>query len=124
MRTCGGIAVALTLAWLLASVSGAARPQPAEASRLLHPLFRDHAVLQRDRPIEVYGEAAPGAAVAVTLGRASAEARADANGRWSARLPALGAGGPYELTATANGETMTARDVLLGDVFFCSGQSN
>lgn len=124
MRTRGGIAVALTLAWLVASVPGAARPEPAQASRLLHPLFSDDAVLQRDRPIEVYGEAAPGAAVAVTLGRVSAEARADADGRWSARLPALGAGGPYELTATANGETMTARDVLLGDVFFCSGQSN
>jgi sialate O-acetylesterase len=100
------------------------RPQASPAPQLLHSLFQDHAVLQRERPINVYGETAPGMAVAVTLGSASAETRADATGRWSARLPAFGAGGPYTLTATANGETRTARDILVGDVFFCSGQSN
>ena len=102
----------------------AAAPQPDQAPPLLHPLFQDHAVLQRDRPVRVYGETVPGAPVTVTLGRVTTETRAGADGRWSARLPALGAGGPYTLTATANGETKTAHDVLVGDVFFCSGQSN
>jgi sialate O-acetylesterase len=92
--------------------------------QLLHPMFGDHAVLQRDRPITLYGEAAPGAAVTVTLGRATAQAHADADGRWSTTLPALPAGGPYALTASAGGETATASDLLVGDVFFCSGQSN
>jgi len=115
-----------SLCWpLLTGVLAASHaPRSGQAPLLLHPLFQDHAVLQRDRPIAVYGDTVPGAAVTVTLASATAEARADANGRWSARLPALGAGGPYTLTATANGETKTARDILVGDVFFCSGQSN
>lgn len=100
-------------------------PQPAPAGpQLLHPMFQDHAVLQRDRPIKVYGETAPAAAVTVMLGSASARARAGSDGRWSAALPAMAAGGPYTLTATANGETRTASDVFVGDVFFCAGQSN
>ena len=104
---------------------GLQAPQPAPAGpQLLHPLFQDHAVLQRDRPIRIYGEAEPGAAVTVTLGTLSVQARAGADGRWRAKLPAMPAGGPYSLSATANGETRTAEDVLLGDVFFCAGQSN
>jgi sialate O-acetylesterase len=105
--------------------AGMQPPQPAPAGpRLLHPMFQDHAVLQRDRPVKVYGETAPGAAVTATIGSASVQARAGADGRWSATLPAMAAGGPYTLTASANGETITASDVLIGDVFFCSGQSN
>ena len=101
-------------------------PQPAPAGpQLLHPMFQDHAVLQRDRPIKVYGETAPGAAVTVTLGSASARgARRRPTGAGAPTLPAMAAGGPYTLTATANGETRTASDVLVGDVFFCAGQSN
>ena len=92
--------------------------------QLLHQMFEDHAVLQRDRPITLYGEAAPGAAVTVSLGTVSAEARAGSDGHWRATLPAMTAGGPYTLTATANGETSRASDVLVGDVFLCAGQSN
>jgi sialate O-acetylesterase len=100
-------------------------PQSAPAGpQLLHPMFQDHAVLQRERPIKVYGETAPGAAVTLMLGSASAGTRAGSDGRWSAALPAMAAGGPYTLTATANGETRAASDVLVGDVFFCAGQSN
>jgi len=100
-------------------------PQSAPAGpQLLHPMFQDHAVLQRDRPIKVYGETVPGTAVMVMLGSANAQARAGSDGHWSASLPAMAAGGPYTLTATANGETRTASDVLVGDVFFCAGQSN
>jgi sialate O-acetylesterase len=125
MKTSRTAAVVLILPVVLAGMLAARQPpQPEQPAQLLHPLFQDHAVLQRDRPINVYGETAPGAAVAVTLGSATAETRADANGHWNARLPALGAGGPYTLTASANGETKTASDILVGDVFFCSGQSN
>ena len=92
--------------------------------QLLHPMFQDHGVLQRDRPIKIYGETAPGTTVTVTLSDVTSEARAAADGRWSATLPALAAGGPYVLMASANGETRSASDVLVGDVYFCSGQSN
>ena len=125
MRTSGTASVILILPLLLTGVIAARQPpQPEQAPHLLHPLFQDHAVLQRARPINVYGDTVPGAAVAVTLGSATAQARADASGHWSASLPALSAGGPYTLTASANGETKTASDILVGDVFFCSGQSN
>jgi len=100
-------------------------PQPApKEPQLLHPLFADHAVLQRDRPIKVYGEAAAGTMVGVSLGSSKAEARAGADERWSTTLPAMGAGGPYVLSATAGAQSATANDVLIGDVFFCTGQSN
>ena len=92
--------------------------------QLLHPMFQDHGVLQRDRPIAVYGDTAPGTPVTVTLDGVSVRAAAGSDGHWSATLPAMAAGGPYALTAMANGETRTASDVLVGDVFFCSGQSN
>jgi sialate O-acetylesterase len=108
--------------------AGAPAFQPPQLApkepQLLHPLFADHAVLQRDRLIKVYGEAAAGTMVSVSLGSNSAQARAGADGRWSATLPAMGAGGPYVLTATAGAQTATANDVLVGDVFFCTGQSN
>ncbi len=125
MKTSGRTAVVLILPVLLIGVLAAGQPPQSDpAPQLLHALFQDHAVVQRGRPINVYGETVPGAAVAVSLGSVTAQARADANGRWSARLPPLGPGGPYTLTASANGETRTASDILVGDVFFCSGQSN
>ena len=97
----------------------------ADALPLLHPLFDDHAVLQRGQPIRIWGWAAPGEQVSLSLARATATTRADAAGHWSATLPAMDAGGPFELTAhTAGGVSRTVRDVLIGDVWLCSGQSN
>jgi sialate O-acetylesterase len=108
------------LAWLLAAmnVSQAASPP------LLGPLFTDHAVLQRDRPIEVFGLAQPGEEITVTLGAATAAVRADARGSWSLQLPALPAGGPHVLKARAASGSQTVNDLLVGDVWLCSGQSN
>ncbi len=114
--TKGTIRAALALALFAA-------PSAAHA-QLLHPLFQDHAVLQRDRPISVWGDAAPGVPVTVTLGSRTAEARSDSSGHWRIELPALPAGGPYTLTARAAGVTQTVKDVLTGDVWLCSGQSN
>ena len=91
---------------------------------LLHPFFTDHAVLQRDQPVRIYGKAQPGEAVSVTLGNVSADARAGQDGRWMATLPAQPAGGPFTLTARTGMASATASDVMVGDVFLCSGQSN
>jgi sialate O-acetylesterase len=97
----------------------------AEAAPSLHPLFADHAVLQRDRPIRVWGTADPGERVAVTLGTATRAATAGRDGTWRVELPAMAAGGPYRLEATGTGGTRAAADdVLIGDVWLCSGQSN
>lgn len=97
---------------------------PAGAAPLLHPMFQDHAVLQRDQPIRVYGQAPRGAEIKIQLGNASATARTSANGQWNATLPAMTAGGPYTLQVTGAGESQTVSDVLVGDVFLCTGQSN
>lgn len=108
--------------------------RPAAAG-LLHATFQDHAVLQREAPIPVWGTTVAGASVTVTLvqdasGAAAKTverviAHAGPDGRWQATLPALPAGGPYTLTAASSAGTReTARDILLGDVFLCSGQSN
>jgi len=104
---------------------GALLPAVAQgAPRLLDPMFADHAVIQRDRPIAVWGEAAPGAKVDVTLGPDHSVATAGADGTWRAQLAPMKAGGPYTLSAHAGSEGLTASDVLVGDVFMCSGQSN
>ena len=106
---------------LCAVVAGAADP----ALPLLAPLFSDHAVLQRDRPASVWGWAKPGVPVSVTLGDSAAiTATAGTDGRWQASLAPHAAGGPYTLTASAGARSVTAKDVLIGDVWLCSGQSN
>ena len=98
---------------------------PAYADTFLNPVFQDHAVLQRDRPIRLWGTAAPDAAITASIANTSVDAHADASGRWSAQLPAMAAGGPYMLTVHAGaGSVQTIGDVLIGDVYLCSGQSN
>jgi sialate O-acetylesterase len=111
---------------LLAAVSATVfAAEPALAAPTLGPLFGDHAVLQRERPISVWGKADPGEAVTVTLGDRKAAVRADSAGNWHVELPAMKAGGPYRLAATgAGGASAAAEDVLIGDVWLCSGQSN
>lgn len=91
---------------------------------LLHPMFQDHGVLQRERPIPVWGNAKPGEVVTVTLGRATVTAKAGKDGAWRADLPAQAAGGPVILTAKTGTAQQVAADLLVGDVYLCSGQSN
>lgn len=92
---------------------------------LLDPLFQDHAVVQRDRAIPVWGQASPGESLKIALDGKTVSSRAGADGHWQASLPALPAGGPYTLSVTAaDGSSQTAKDILVGDVWLCSGQSN
>ncbi|HTU11364.1 MAG TPA: sialate O-acetylesterase [Allosphingosinicella sp.] len=93
----------------------------AMAEPRVNPLFSDHAVLQRGRPIPVWGTAEPGARVTVQFGAARGTAVTGADGTWRVALPARPAGGPD--TLSVNGRVV-ARGVLVGDVWLCSGQSN
>ncbi len=90
----------------------------------LHPLFSPHAVLQRERPLAVYGDAAPGARVEVELASARGATEAGVDGRFVVKLPPLSAGGPHQLRVTSGDEALVIEDVLVGDVWLCSGQSN
>jgi sialate O-acetylesterase len=95
------------------------------AQPLLDAMFQDHAVLQRERPIPIWGDARPGDQVVVTIDAHSARARADALGHWHVALPAMAAGGPYSLDVrTQSGAAQSLSDLLVGDVWLCSGQSN
>ncbi|MEJ0060112.1 MAG: carboxypeptidase-like regulatory domain-containing protein [Terricaulis sp.] len=118
------VRAALTLALALFATPAAAQDTPAPPPPLLNAMFSDHAVLQRGQPVRVWGNAAPRARVTVTLASARRVVRADSAGAWSATLPAMSAGGPYELTARTPGASQTASDVMVGDVYLCSGQSN
>lgn len=97
----------------------------AEAAPRLDPLFSDRAVLQRERSIAVLGTADPGERLTVTLAGNSRSVVAGRDGRWRAQLPPLPAGGPHTLAVTGEeGSRAEAKDVLIGDVWLCSGQSN
>jgi len=105
---------------LLAGAATAAQAQPQ-----LAPVFTDHAVVQRDRPLTIWGSAAPGEQVSVVFAGTTRSARADRSGQWRVELPAQPAGGPHRLVATGtNGQADSADDILVGDVWLCSGQSN
>ena len=97
-------------------------PQPAFRTA---GIFTDHMVLQRDQPLPIWGWAAPGRAVTVEVGSHSARTRANAEGRWRVTLPALESGkGPLTMTVKAGDETIRLTDILVGEVWLCSGQSN
>ncbi len=97
----------------------------AQAATLkLSPLFADHMVVQRDRSIRVWGQAAPGASVEVKFSTAHGEVKANQDGAWEATLEKLPAGGPYDLQVKSASETTEIHDILVGDVWLCSGQSN
>jgi sialate O-acetylesterase len=112
------------LAWSLGLAAAVGAAQAQAQTPLMDALFVDHAVLQRDRAIDVYGSAAPGEQVSVSLAGASATGRADSQGRWSVQLAAQPAGGPHVLSARTATRSESAKDILIGDVWLCSGQSN
>lgn len=90
----------------------------------LPSIFSDHLVLQREMAIPVWGTAVPGAEVKVGLAGESAVAKAGDDGCWRIELPKLAAGGPYQLEVSSGAATRTYQDVLVGEVWLCSGQSN
>jgi sialate O-acetylesterase len=110
----------LALAALLAAVPVGAAVKPA-------PLFTDNAVLQRGIAVPVWGTADPGETVTVTVAvnGQSATAKAGADGAWSVKLKPMDAGGPYTLAITGvPGDGVTLKNVLIGEVWLCGGQSN
>jgi len=91
------------------------------------PLFSDHMVLQSGTLVPIWGTATPGEKVAVTLSGQSRSATADAQGKWTVSLYNLKAGGPFEMTIAgdrAGDAPIVVKDVLVGEVWLGSGQSN
>jgi sialate O-acetylesterase len=118
-------AAALALAAPPAAAQTRDAPPPPATERLgLDSLFGANMVLQRGRPIAIWGRAAPGERVAVSLGDKRAEAVTGADGVWRTRLSARHAGGPYRLDASAPSFHDRYDNVMVGDVWLCAGQSN
>ncbi len=95
---------------------------PVQADVKLPAVFSDHMVLQREKPIAVWGWADDGEKVTVRLGGAEATAEAK-GGKWSLLLPRQKAGGPLKLEVRGKNQ-LEFNDVLVGEVWVCSGQSN
>ncbi|WP_309384475.1 sialate O-acetylesterase [Cerasicoccus frondis] len=86
-------------------------------------LFSDHMVLQRDQVDPIWGKADPGEKVTVSFNGQSKETEADADGDWRVELEPMAAGGPFEMVIQGNNEVVL-KDILIGEVWVCSGQSN
>ncbi|CCH00335.1 protein of unknown function DUF303 acetylesterase putative [Fibrella aestuarina BUZ 2] len=95
----------------------------AQAQLRLPSLISDGMVLQRDKPLTIWGWAKAGEKISVRFNRKSYKATTDAGGTWRVTLPAMPAGGPFTMDVIGNTQ-LTVKDILLGDVWFCSGQSN
>jgi sialate O-acetylesterase len=111
--------LSLAVAW--AAVVSAGTPVSAEVK--LPSIFSEHMVLQRDVPVPVWGWADPAEVVTVSIAGQTKTVSADAGGNWSLKLEKLSAGEP--LTFVVKGRnTVTVNDVLVGEVWLASGQSN
>lgn len=95
----------------------------AHAEVRLSNVFGEHMVLQRDRPLRLWGQATPGQTLSVELADRKASVRVGADGRWRVELPPLPAGGPHHLRVKGD-RTVELNDVLIGDVWLLGGQSN
>ncbi|MGO8691721.1 MAG: sialate O-acetylesterase [Thermoguttaceae bacterium] len=102
----------------------AAFATPLAAKVTLPNVFGNHMVLQCQRPIPVWGWADKGENVTVTLDGQAKTATASQDGQWSVTLDAIGPGGPHTLKVQGKGNTIQLSDVLAGEVWLCSGQSN
>lgn len=95
----------------------------AQAEVKLPHMFTDHAVLQRGMPVPVWGTADPGEAVEVKIAGQTKKTKADAKGNWQVSLEPLSVGEPLTLVVKGKNE-VTVNDILVGEVWLCSGQSN
>jgi sialate O-acetylesterase len=98
-------------------------PSSSWADPVLPHLLSDHMVLQQGREIHIWGKADPGEMITVTLAEKTSSAQPDASGSWSVRLPAMPAGGPFTVLVRGK-KTILLKDVMIGEVWVASGQSN
>jgi sialate O-acetylesterase len=109
----------LSLSLLLAAKAVEISDRP-----LLSPIFGDHAVLQRGKMNTFWGWSVPGKIIRVSLGSETATTVARADGRWELQLVPPVAAGPHTLKIEADGQRIELSNILVGDVWLCSGQSN
>jgi sialate O-acetylesterase len=99
-------------------------PLEASAEIKLPAIFGPHMVLQRDQKDRVWGTAEPGERVVVAVAGQEKATQAGPDGKWSVTLDPMPAGGPHSLSVSGKKDTVVFDDVLVGEVWICSGQSN
>jgi len=90
----------------------------------LASVFTDNMVLQQKKSIWIWGKATPGQQVEVQLADQKVKVKTSAEGRWKVKLMAMPAGGPFKLTVKSAQQQISLKNVLIGEVWLCSGQSN
>ena len=113
----------LIILMMLSVYSLSVRGQQKETLKVSN-LFQNHMVLQRNRPIRIWGYAKNGDQVQVRMEANSSTTTAGADGKWEINLPALAGPGPYTIFISTDKTERTLNDVLIGDVWIASGQSN
>jgi sialate O-acetylesterase len=114
-RFAAGIALAVWAVTCVPAARAAVKP---------HPLFSDNTVLQRELKVPVWGTADPGEKITVKVQDQEVSGESDKDGKWMVRLNPMKAGGPVEITIAGKDSMVVLKNVLIGDVWVCSGQSN
>ncbi|WP_395740550.1 sialate O-acetylesterase [Prosthecobacter sp.] len=110
--------------WLLMLLMCCAMVCSARATVTLSALFKDHMVLQRDKPVPVWGWAEPGQEINVKFGEQTKVTKADKDGKWKVVLDPMPASNDPGILRVSGQSTEVVKDVLVGEVWLCSGQSN
>jgi sialate O-acetylesterase len=124
IRSFGAGALAALLAVLVGACAAPVAAPVTRTAVTLAPLFADHAVLQSGKPVPVWGAAGPSDAVTVTFRGQTVRTVAGADGGWVATLAPLAATSEPADLVVAGQDTVTVHDVVVGEVWLCSGQSN
>ncbi|MDR3708109.1 MAG: sialate O-acetylesterase [Capsulimonadaceae bacterium] len=114
-----------SLAYVATALFAVSGMQVAKATITPGPLFTDNAVFQQNQPIPVWGTADPNEPITVSIKGQNVKTVSGSDGNWSVRLKPIRAGGPYTLNvAGAANDKVTLNNILVGEVWICSGQSN
>src|SRR5690606_34650858 len=97
---------------------------PVRQKLSVHESIGSHMVLQMDQPNRIKGKANAGQTVFIEMDGGSSLSNADVSGEWGIDIPAMPAGGPYRMKIYTDQDTIILEDILFGDVFLASGQSN
>lgn len=89
-----------------------------------HQVFTSGGVLQRDQVVKIWGTGDAGEIITASVNESTVRSKIDSDGKWMLHLPAMSAGGPYKLELSTQDDRITLNDILVGDVWLCSGQSN
>ncbi|MEK0447524.1 MAG: hypothetical protein RLZZ399_2845 [Verrucomicrobiota bacterium] len=100
------------------------KPRSLPTELFVPPVFSDHMVLQRDTPVPVWGRAKPGAEITVRCEAQTKRTTTDSQGRWRLQLDPMQAGGPFAMEVQCDQKALSFSDILVGEVWFGSGQSN